>query len=57
MNIFHPRTAVILHDLFMTWLAWMISYVIRYSLWPDAPALSMFSVEFALVISIQGIIA
>lgn len=57
MKIIHPRAAVILHDLFMTWTAWMISYVIRYSLWKDAPALSWFGKEFALVIVIQGLVA
>ncbi|MBL4660661.1 MAG: polysaccharide biosynthesis protein [Alcanivoracaceae bacterium] len=57
MRVFHPRLAVILHDLFMTWLAWMISYGIRYSIWVDAPELSWFSQEFALVIIIQGIVA
>lgn len=41
----------------MTWLAWMLSYVIRYSLWEDAPALSWFGYEFALVIFVQGIVA
>jgi FlaA1/EpsC-like NDP-sugar epimerase len=41
----------------MTWAAWMISYVIRYSLWKDAPELSWFSTEFALVIVIQGLVA
>ena len=57
MKIIHPRSAVILHDLFMTWLAWMISYVIRYSIWDDAPELQWFDAEFAIVITIQGIVA
>lgn len=57
MKIIHPRLAVIIHDLFMTWAAWMISYVIRYSVWDGAPELSWFSSEFALVIAIQGLVA
>lgn len=57
MKIFHPRIAVVLHDLFMTWLAWMISYAIRYSIWPDSPELNWFSHEFAMVIIIQGLVA
>ncbi len=57
MKIIHPRTAVILHDLFMTWLAWMLSYTIRYSIWVDAPPLNWFNTEFALVLFIQGTIA
>ncbi|HOP22019.1 MAG TPA: nucleoside-diphosphate sugar epimerase/dehydratase [Gammaproteobacteria bacterium] len=57
MNIFHPRFAVVLHDLFMTWSAWMLSYVIRYSVWVDSPELSWFNYEFATVILVQGVIA
>jgi len=57
MKLFHPRIAVVIHDLFMTWLAWMVSYTIRYSIWPDAPELNWFSEEFAIVILIQGLVA
>jgi len=57
MRILHPRTMVILHDLFMTWLAWMMSYAIRYSVWAEAPELSWFGLDFALVLLIQGIVA
>lgn len=57
MKLFHPRMAVVLHDLFMTWLAWMISYAIRYSIWPESPELNWFTKEFALVIFIQGLVA
>ena len=58
MKIFHPRIAVIAHDLFMTWLAWMISYVIRYySLGKDVSEISWFGLEIGLVILIQGVIA
>lgn len=55
MKIFHPRLAVIAHDLFMTWLAWMISYAIRYSIKVDDPELSWLGV--VLVICIQGLVA
>lgn len=57
MKIIHPRLAVVAHDLFMTWLAWMVSYVIRYSVWDEAPQLSWFGFDFAIVIFIQGIVA
>ncbi len=57
MKIVHPRFAVVAHDLFMTWAAWMISYIIRYSVWQDAPQLSWFGEEFLLVILIQGVVA
>ncbi len=56
MKILHPRMAVVLHDLFMTWLAWTIGYAIR-SNWPDPPEFSWFSYEFGLVILIQGLVA
>lgn len=51
------RLAVIVHDLFMTWLAWTCSYAIRFSLWPDSPALNYFSFEILAVIVIQGLVA
>ncbi len=57
MKIFHPRATVVLHDLVMTWAAWIISYAIRYSIWPDSPAIEYMNVEIVLVIVIQGIIA
>ncbi len=57
MNIFHPRTTVVLHDLFMTWAAWIISYAIRYSIWPESPAIEYINVEIVLVVFLQGIIA
>jgi len=57
MKLIHPRLAVVAHDLFMTWLAWMVSYVIRYSVWDQAPELSWFGLDFALVILIQGVVA
>ena len=53
----HLRLTVILHDLLMTWLAWTLSYVIRFSLWPESPALVYFSWEIAAVILIQGAVA
>jgi FlaA1/EpsC-like NDP-sugar epimerase len=55
MKIFHPRLAVIAHDLFMTWLAWMISYAIRYSIKVDDPELNWLGV--LLVVCIQGLVA
>ena len=57
MNFLHPRIAVVFHDLFMTWLAWMLSYVVRYSIWQEAPEISWIGFEIGLVIAIQGIVA
>lgn len=57
MSFIHPRTAVIVHDLFMTWAAWLISYTIRYSIWPESPELTWMNYELLFVIGVQGIIA
>ncbi len=56
-KIFHPRLAVVLHDLFMAWLAWVLAYGVRYSIWPDAPRVELFSPEVLLVVLIQGAVA
>jgi len=56
-KIFHPRLAVVLHDLFMAWLAWVIAYGVRYSMWPEAPRVELFSPEVLLVVLIQGAVA
>ncbi len=56
-KILHPRLAIVLHDLFMAWLAWVIAYGIRYSIWPQAPQVDLFSPEIILVIAIQGVVA
>jgi FlaA1/EpsC-like NDP-sugar epimerase len=56
-KLLHPRLAVVLHDLLMAWLAWIIAYGVRYSIWPDAPRVNLFSTEVLLVVLIQGLIA
>ena len=53
----HLRFTVILHDVFMTWLAWTLSYVIRFSLLPESSPLTYFSKEIAAVLLIQGTVA
>ena len=50
------RAAVIAHDLIMVWLAWTAAYVIRYSIWPDAPAVDWFTRELALVVAVQCVV-
>ncbi len=52
---------MVLHDLFMTWLAWVLCFMIRYSIWPDAPEIQYPEVQYwsAVILSvilIQGII-
>ena len=56
-RILHLRLAVVFHDLFMTWLAWILCFLIRYSIWPDSPSLSYWSIEILAVLMIQGIIS
>lgn len=51
------RLAVIGHDLFMVWLAWVISFYIRYSIWPLSPSVSWWSMEIAMVLAVQGLVS
>jgi len=51
------RLAVIGHDLFMVWLAWVASFYIRYSLWPLSPPVTWWSFEIGLVLVVQGLIS
>ncbi len=55
-RVLHLRLAVVAHDLFMTWLAWILCFLIRYSIWPDSPAIELWSVEIVAVIVLQGLI-
>ncbi len=50
------RLAVIGHDLFMVWLAWVVSFLIRYSIWPLSPAVTWWSYEIAMVLVVQGLV-
>ncbi len=52
----HLRLAVVAHDLFMTWLAWVLCFLIRYSIWPNSPVIELWSIEIFAVVVIQGII-
>lgn len=56
-RLIHLRLAVIGHDLVMVWLAWVTSFYIRYSIWPLSPEVTLWSVEIALVLVIQGLIS
>ncbi len=55
-RILHLRLAVVTHDLFMTWLAWVSCFFIRYSIWPESPTIDLWSLEIVAVILIQGAI-
>ncbi|MCB1583503.1 MAG: nucleoside-diphosphate sugar epimerase/dehydratase [Marinicella sp.] len=56
-RVLHLRIAVVCHDSFMVWLAWMLGFLIRYSIWPESPDLVFWSVEILAVILIQGVIS
>lgn len=56
-RILHLRLAVVAHDLFMTWLAWVCCFYIRYSFLPESPKVELWSVEIAAVLLIQGVIS
>ncbi len=55
-GVIHLRLAVIAHDIFMTWLAWVLCFLIRYSMWPNSPAIELWSIEILAVVVIQFII-
>lgn len=55
-RILHLRLAVVAHDLFMTWLAWISCFYIRYSIWPESPSVELWSIEIAAILLIQGVI-
>ncbi|TBR39308.1 MULTISPECIES: polysaccharide biosynthesis protein [Dyella] len=50
-----PRTAVVVHDLFMAALAWWVAKALRYALIDDQ-AISFQTFEFPLVLAVQGAI-
>ena len=51
-----PRTAVVMHDLCMVWLAWVGLHQFRYSILPMAPTLPLWSIETAIVLLAQGLV-
>jgi len=51
-----PRTAIVLHDLFMVWACWQLLHAGRYSILPDAPALPLWNVDTSLVLGIQALV-
>jgi len=53
---FHPRLAVVLHDLFMVWLAWLCMLWLRYSFEPYPPQIPLFSTDYAVVLGAQALV-
>jgi len=56
MRIIHPRIAIILHDLSMVWAAWILVHMLRYTIWPDSPDISLWPVEMPVILLSQGLI-
>ncbi len=55
-GIWHPRTAVVLHDLMMVWLAWNGAHWLRYQLLPFFKAQPLWSTEMPVVLLAQGLV-
>jgi FlaA1/EpsC-like NDP-sugar epimerase len=52
----HPRLAVVAHDMLMVWLAWSAVSMLRWSLVPNPPPVSLFGAEVCVVLGAQGLI-
>lgn len=52
----HPRSAVVLHDLGMVWLAWVASNRFRWGLMPDPLPIPWLSQDVAIVLLVQGLV-
>lgn len=50
----HPRLAVVGHDMLMVWLAWTAVSMMRWSLVPDPPPVSLMGPEVWIVLAAQG---
>lgn len=51
-----PRAAVVIHDLFMVWVAWYGLHQFRYAIQPSSPPQPYVSVDIALVLLAQGLV-
>ncbi|MFK7955528.1 MAG: polysaccharide biosynthesis protein [Lysobacterales bacterium] len=54
--VWHPRTAVVLHDLMMVWLAWNGAHWLRYQLLPFFKAQPLWPAEMPVVLFAQGVV-
>lgn len=52
----HPRTAVVIHDLTMVWLAWIGANWLRWSLAEEPRAVPLLDPELIVVLGAQGLI-
>ncbi len=53
---FHPRIAVVAHDIAMVWLAWYSLNAMRYGLEPGAVRVPLFAPELPLVLIAQALV-
>lgn len=56
MSFIHPRSAVVLHDLVMVWLAWFGANWLRWSLDANPRPVDPFDIEIAIVLVAQGLV-
>jgi FlaA1/EpsC-like NDP-sugar epimerase len=53
---FHPRVAVVLHDLLMVGLAWYLAKALRLSMEPLSSMIALSWPELAVVLGVQGVV-
>lgn len=56
-RLFHLRLAVVAHDLFMVWLAWILGFLVRYSFLPESRDIELWSVDIACLLGIQAVVS
>jgi FlaA1/EpsC-like NDP-sugar epimerase len=56
VGAFHPRLAVVAHDLTMVWLAWFATNWVRFNLLPVPPPVPLFAPELGIVLGAQGLV-
>lgn len=56
-RLFHLRLAVVAHDLFMVWLAWILGFVVRYSFLPESRDIELWSFDIACLLAIQAVVS
>ncbi|HST45268.1 MAG TPA: polysaccharide biosynthesis protein, partial [Luteimonas sp.] len=56
VSIGMPRAAIVAHDLLMVWACWLGLHHFRYSITGNAAGTTLWSVEIALILLVQGLI-
>ena len=55
LGAYLPRTAVVLHDLFMVWACWQLLHWVRYLFLPVVPPLPLLAWSTVAVLAVQGL--